>query len=97
MPQYQTRQLVALRQFAHGDLLLRQGDEFECAPIDATYYLDKRLAREPGATVAEAELPAEPPRRRGRPPKAEPQPAQLSGQGDGESSGDGDASTSAAG
>lgn len=78
MPDYLTRQLVALRQIPHGNQLLRAGDEFTCSPLDAGYYLDKRMAREADkpAPIVAPEAPADQPaRRRGRPPRAWAEPA----------------------
>lgn len=55
MPKYQTRHLEATREFMLGRRPVRAGDRFEAAPIDADYYVSRRMATEVAPTPAAAE------------------------------------------
>jgi hypothetical protein len=52
---YLTRRLRALKDIPHGSLNVKAGGEFECTPVDAEYYLTRRLAAE--ATLSVPVLP----------------------------------------
>lgn len=54
---YRTRHLVALREFAHGDSLVREGDPLVVTPTDAEHYLTRKMAREVAAPAPAASSP----------------------------------------
>lgn len=54
MPNYLTRDLVALRDIDHGGHLVRAGDSFTATDVDAGWYLARKYAEE----VKEAPKPA---------------------------------------